>query len=249
VADFVHLSQSGDLTLVPVKAAATASLGRGISVDAYQEVVSQTTKNLLYVDTERLLERLRRPRVARAACWLDGRRTSGRQGMLDALDGRNKVVPAKVLVVQPHVTHSAYVKARGGRLDRRMAAAPAGDTVQRRSGHSNRPGLRPDRRGCRLAGARSPPRSGAEPTRDTPDRRPARHGSRPCEVADPSGLTVPPTAVASATSLDAAGEGALAAAVPPGGPAGCGGGTGPRASPARRTTWNGSITAAAWGSS
>jgi hypothetical protein len=112
VADFVHLSQSGDLTLVPVKAAATGSPGRGISVDAYQEVVSQTTKNLLYVDTERLLERLRRPRVARPACWLDGRRTSGRQGMLDALDGRNKAVPAKVLVVQPHVTHSAYVKAR-----------------------------------------------------------------------------------------------------------------------------------------
>jgi hypothetical protein len=71
VADFVHLDPSGLLTLVHVKAA-SRSLDRRISAGAFEQVVSPASKNLNFVQQDRLTRALGSPTVASPATWFNG---------------------------------------------------------------------------------------------------------------------------------------------------------------------------------
>lgn len=107
VADFVHLADSGLLTLVHVKSA-LASARRRVAAGAYELVVSQAVKNLRYVNADRLLTALRAPHMPRPATWRDGVRTNDRQDMIDALVRRPASAEAQVVIVQPHHTWSMH---------------------------------------------------------------------------------------------------------------------------------------------
>lgn len=107
VADFVHLADSGLLTLVHVKSA-LASARRRVAAGAYELVVSQAVKNLRYVNAERLLTALRAPHILRPATWRDGARVNDRRDMIDALARRPASAEAQVLIVQPHHTSSMH---------------------------------------------------------------------------------------------------------------------------------------------
>ena len=60
LADFIHLDEhQGTLSLIHIKGASTSSPTRGISVGAYEVVVSQAIKNLRHLDRFYLAEGLR----------------------------------------------------------------------------------------------------------------------------------------------------------------------------------------------
>lgn len=107
VADFVHLADSGLLTLVHVKAP-LASSRRRVAAGAYELVVSQAVKNLRYLNTDRLLAALSVPRIARPATWRDAVRSNDRQDMIVALMQRSASAEAQVVIVQPHHTLSVH---------------------------------------------------------------------------------------------------------------------------------------------
>jgi hypothetical protein len=105
VADFVHIARNGDLTILHVKA-----VGRGRrlpSVGAYQEVVTQATKNLSYIDREVLYERLTSSTLDAPACWTDGQRVADRSEFLEQLQNRRRGKTC-VVIVQPHVSQATY---------------------------------------------------------------------------------------------------------------------------------------------
>ncbi len=103
VADFVHLDRNSRLRLIHCKGAETNSPGRGIAAAAYEGVVGQAKKNLVYADTSRLLAQLMRPPVERPACWIDGVPAGDRSAMLAELSRRPSNSVTEVIVVQPHV--------------------------------------------------------------------------------------------------------------------------------------------------
>lgn len=113
VADFVHIARNGDLVILHVKA---AGRGRRLpSVGAYQEVVTQATKNLSYIDRDALYERLISSTLDAPACWADGQRVADRSEFLEQLHNRRRG-KTYVVVVQPHVSQSMYerIEAPGG---------------------------------------------------------------------------------------------------------------------------------------
>ncbi|MDO8107066.1 hypothetical protein Q6348_07625 [Isoptericola sp. b441] len=108
VADFVHLANDETLSLIHVKAASSDRSGRGIAVQRFEVVVGQAVKNIAYLDPDKLIEALNRPRIAQPACWLDGARVPGRSEMLEFLGARSAHAPKRIIVVQPHVTMRAH---------------------------------------------------------------------------------------------------------------------------------------------
>jgi len=113
-ADFLHIALNGDLTILHVKAA-----GRGRRLPAvgpYEEVVTQATKNLNYLNRDALYQRLSSPTVETPACWTNGQRAADRSEFLEQLQNRRRG-KTFVIVVQPHVSQAMYEKIE--------AAAPA----------------------------------------------------------------------------------------------------------------------------
>lgn len=94
--------------MIHVKAAGSAAPGRGISVAHYEVVTGQAVKNLVHLNIERLAERLARSPLATPAAWNNGVRVTGRGDFLDSLACRNPTDPTRVVVVQPHVSHTRY---------------------------------------------------------------------------------------------------------------------------------------------
>jgi hypothetical protein len=77
VADFLHLTNDGKLTVIHVKAAGSLEPGRRIAVTRFEQVVSQAEKNSGFLmDNEALADRLSAPRAVKAATWCDGRRAA-----------------------------------------------------------------------------------------------------------------------------------------------------------------------------
>lgn len=112
-ADFLQISSEGTLRVIHVKASGSSSPGRRVSASAYEVVVSQASKNLIYLDKDRLKERLRIPTVARPACWKDGERIAGREEFLDMISARVDTDATEIIVVQPHVSETIYNRVRG----------------------------------------------------------------------------------------------------------------------------------------
>lgn len=113
VADFLHVSPEGHLSIIHVKGAKSAALGRRVAVSAFEEVVSQATKNLVFTDRDLMLARLANPRVAQPACWSLGQRSSSRTEFLEALELRDATNTTEVVIVQPHVSKATHARLRG----------------------------------------------------------------------------------------------------------------------------------------
>ena len=126
VADFVHVDPAGLLTLVHVKAAHGDGHRRGVAVVPYQVVVAQAVKNLHFVtDVEALRRRLTDGAPGKAS-WSYGRRVPDRSDLLEALELRDATAPARVMVVQPHISLSSYRRLAEHRDD----ARPADDVLR-----------------------------------------------------------------------------------------------------------------------
>jgi hypothetical protein len=113
VADFLHIDTARTLSLIHVKSAKSDSLDRDVSAAAYEVVVSQAVKNLIYVSRGHLRPQLARPPVRRPASWIDGRRVRGRRDFLRRLDARVATDDMRVVILQPHVSRRTYDSLRG----------------------------------------------------------------------------------------------------------------------------------------
>jgi hypothetical protein len=111
-ADFLQISSEGTLRVIHVKASGSSSSGRQVSASAYEVVVSQASKNLIYMDKNRLAERLRVPTVAQPACWKDGERVADRAEFIEIMSARLSTDATEIVVVQPHVSEMVYKRVR-----------------------------------------------------------------------------------------------------------------------------------------
>ena len=111
VADFVHLAHDETLSLIHVKAASSSSAQRSVAVQRFEVVVGQAVKNAVYLDGENLRSALSGSRASNSAAWLDGVRVADRSDMLDFLKVRSPRAVGRVIVVQPHMTQTAYESA------------------------------------------------------------------------------------------------------------------------------------------
>jgi hypothetical protein len=127
IADFVHVARDGTLNLVHVKAAMSRSRSRGISASAFEVVLGQAVKNIMFLEPDRLLERLRHPPVASPACWRDGKRVTGRTEIVRAIADRDVRDHARVVIVQPHVSKANYDRLY---TSRRRGGPPSPDMLR-----------------------------------------------------------------------------------------------------------------------
>ncbi|WP_370948941.1 hypothetical protein AB5J62_15665 [Amycolatopsis sp. cg5] len=111
VADFLHLAEDGTLTAIHVKAAGNLSADRRIAVTAFEEVVSQTVKNVRRLRTDELLARFDGKLLETRAAWHDGVRVAGAE-FLDELRVRVPSDHTKVIIVQPHLLETVHDSAR-----------------------------------------------------------------------------------------------------------------------------------------
>jgi hypothetical protein len=113
VADFVHISPDGVLSLIHVKAAHSASPMRSISVSAFEVVAGQAAKNSRYlVDLDSLSETLMIPHAPERAAWIDGKRVPDRTEFLAMIGGLMPADKRQVVIVQPHVSEEICTRIR-----------------------------------------------------------------------------------------------------------------------------------------
>jgi len=105
VADFVHLSAEGDLTLIHIKKADSAN--RRMSAGPYEEVTAQATKNLDHLDQDELYRVLESSSFATAS-WTKGQRVADRTEFLEQLKNRPARAKKSVVILQPHVSQVQY---------------------------------------------------------------------------------------------------------------------------------------------
>jgi hypothetical protein len=111
VADFVHISIDGTLSMIHAKAAHSTSASRSVAVSAYEVVAGQAAKNSRYLaDLNLLRETLDIPYTPERAAWIDGVRVPDRKEFLVMLEGLLASDRRQVVIVQPHVSE-AMVKA------------------------------------------------------------------------------------------------------------------------------------------
>jgi hypothetical protein len=125
-ADFVHLDDEQDvpiLTLVHVKSANNTSVGRGISVVAYETVGAQAVKNLRHLDAHRLDPVLTGASLPGEMAWHDGSPCT-RKEFVDRIVAIGTNVRRRVVIVQPHQLRSRLGALRSG------ASANAADVAR-----------------------------------------------------------------------------------------------------------------------
>lgn len=108
IADFIYLSNDGNVTLIHAKGAKSSLRNRRVAVSPYEVLVSQAEKNVKYLDRDILADRLKSSPVATPATWNFGVRVDDRSDLrllLATLDSR---IRFKVLIVQPHVSKIIY---------------------------------------------------------------------------------------------------------------------------------------------
>lgn len=111
VADFLHLSDSGALKVIHIKAAGSATDDRRIAVARFEQVVSQAQKNLAYLANDTLVDRLTGPRIDGSAAWHDGVRVPAAD-FVQQLRVRVPSDSTQVVIVQPHLLRSVHRRAR-----------------------------------------------------------------------------------------------------------------------------------------
>jgi len=135
VADFIHFDENSAppvLSLIHVKSAKSAAPGRGISVAAYEVVVSQAIKNLRHLDRVLLGVNLHNGMKKRVGnlVWHKGK-PSTRAHMLKTLSRVGSSYMRQVVILQPHVcqvrweSHVAADVARRRQLNTLLLGAEA----------------------------------------------------------------------------------------------------------------------------
>jgi hypothetical protein len=126
IADFLHISPEGILSLIHVKGADSDTPRRGVAAAAYEVVTGQAVKNLVFADRALLQRRLESPGVRTPASWSFGTRKNDRADFLEALELRDASNDMRVVIVQPHVNEAVYQ-----RLDAdRSADQPSDDLLR-----------------------------------------------------------------------------------------------------------------------
>lgn len=112
VADFVHISEDGTLSLIHVKKAGNGSHSREVSVGAFEVVAGQAEKNSrLLVEPEIFKTTIEMHDGPGRAAWVHGKRVPDRSEFLERLDG---LPPDKkqVVIIQPHISEPIYQRLR-----------------------------------------------------------------------------------------------------------------------------------------
>lgn len=120
IADFLHIGPDETLSMIHVKAAKSAVRNRGVAVTAYEVVTGQAAKNLVFADQARLVDRLRQAPVRWPATWTNGERVPDRQDFVAAANRRDATALVRVVIVQPHLSATAYRRLRTGPARRRL---------------------------------------------------------------------------------------------------------------------------------
>lgn len=116
-ADFIHLDASGAkpiLSLIHVKGAKNDKTGRKLSVAAYEVVTGQAIKNLQWLDKQALAKGLSHAVRATNYWWKDGEPVA-KDALVEAIENLGDDYVRRVVVVQPHVTETAWTKAEGAK--------------------------------------------------------------------------------------------------------------------------------------
>lgn len=111
-ADFLHIDYEWTLRIIHIKAAKSKSAGRHVATGAYEVVASQASKNMVFMDTERLAEHLQRTDKPYKASWVDGDRVSDRTEFIEALRERGEGDSREVVIIQPHLRKDMHQKLR-----------------------------------------------------------------------------------------------------------------------------------------
>jgi len=111
ISDFIKYDGDGAVSLVHVKAANSDNPKRPVNVTSFEVVMSQATKNLTYLNTDQLIERLSTPGVPKPASWYAGSRVGSRMDLIDFLSVRPAQAPLRVEVIQPQMTRRCYERA------------------------------------------------------------------------------------------------------------------------------------------
>ena len=133
IADFIHLDERAQpplLSLIHVKGSGSDSVDRGLSVSKYEVVTGQAVKNLRSLDRLLLDEGLRQgigKKVGKLV-WHD-RKPVSRGHMLAALGLLGADYQRQIVIVQPHVTKSAYDAARARPRSKEAARLRQLDTL------------------------------------------------------------------------------------------------------------------------
>jgi hypothetical protein len=126
-ADFLHISADGKvLKFIHVKGANSNSPARRVALGAFEVVVSQALKNLVYTDRDLLLSKLSTTTLDRPACWDLGTRTSSRAEFLDSLQLLDSKTRTEIVIVQPHLSETTNDRLRG-----KTSSAPQSDDLLR----------------------------------------------------------------------------------------------------------------------
>jgi hypothetical protein len=113
-ADFIHLETINGrptLSLIHVKGAKSRKNARRISVAAYEVVVGQATKNLLWLDKTDLAAGLAESARSANYWWHNGE-TTQKDAFVAAIEALGDNHVRRVVVVQPHVTAKAHHEGR-----------------------------------------------------------------------------------------------------------------------------------------
>lgn len=124
VADFVHIADDHELSLIHVKAATSAGVDRGVAVGPYEQVVSQAAKNCGFLDPIELEGHLSTASGSRASVTFRDGVLADRSGLLAALRNRPPS-STRIVILQPHVREEALNRARADQVAGRLTAAAA----------------------------------------------------------------------------------------------------------------------------
>jgi hypothetical protein len=132
VADFVHISEDGTLSMVHIKGADRASPHRSVAVSPFEVVVGQAVKNSrLLTEPDLLCETLAIPHDPERAAWTDHRRVPDRSEFLTMLGGLMPDDKKQVIIIQPHVSEQMYQRIRGS--DTTQSGGPAKELFRLRT--------------------------------------------------------------------------------------------------------------------
>ena len=117
LADFIHISDAGEVTLIHAKGAGSISLNRQTSASEYEVVVGQAVKNLRHLERRTLADALeagQHHQISRAV-WRNGIREPDRTRMIARARALAPDHPRKVVIFQPQLTETEHDLCKAGR--------------------------------------------------------------------------------------------------------------------------------------
>lgn len=108
IADFIHIADDDRVTLVHVKAASSASVGRQTSASKYEVVVGQAIKNLRHLDRTTLAASLTRNQDNQigSAVWNAGATQPDRTGLIRRASQLSPGYSRRVVILHPQLTRA-----------------------------------------------------------------------------------------------------------------------------------------------